>query len=117
MKKITAAFLLKMVCFLLIFGNVLGIAKALFNKTSLSTSYAAIPEPWHKYFIILPLFTIVSLLAVLKQRQWGFYVLTLITLVVLFMDYYAKFWEHFCAALISYMVFTGLHFFKNKFKA
>lgn len=106
---------LKIMVLLLLAGNLLGIYKGLFLKESLADTYAKIPLSFREFLILIPILSIIALIAIWQNKRWGFYLITGITVLVLFIDIYSEFWMHAFAAGVSYLLlYLGYHYDKTR---
>ncbi|MEI2696071.1 MAG: hypothetical protein V9E90_13445 [Saprospiraceae bacterium] len=89
---------------LLVFSNSFGTYKLIIDTEKFISIYPDFSLTQIKFIAIIPIMTILSLIAIWFGKMWGLY-LTIITFsAIFFLDIYSKFWQHALLASVSFLV-------------
>lgn len=104
---------------LLVLSNSFGALKLLIDTDKFISIYPNFSLTQIKFVAIIPIATILSLIAIWLGKIWGLYLTIIAFSAILFLDIYSKFWQHALLASISFILlmffcWTSKHHFKRQ---
>jgi hypothetical protein len=104
---------------LLVLSNGFGTYKLLFDSEIFAAIYPVFSLTQIKFIAIIPIATIISLIAIWLGKIWGLYLTIIAFSAILFLDIYSKFWQHALLASISFILlmffcWTSKHHFTRQ---
>lgn len=104
---------------LLVLSNSFGAIKLLIVTEKFISIYPNFSLTQIKFIAIIPIATILSLIAIWFGKMWGLYLTIIAFSAILFLDIYSKFWQHALLASISiillmYFCWTSKHHFARQ---
>ena len=95
---------LSILVILLMLSNSFGAYKLLFDTEILNSIYPVFSLTQIKLIALIPIVTILSLIAIWFGKMWGLYLTILTFSAILFLDIYSKFWQHALLASVSFFL-------------
>jgi hypothetical protein len=89
---------------LLVLSNGFGIYKLLFDTETFAGIYPVFSLTQIKLISLIPIITILSLIAIWFGKSWGVYLTVLTFSAILFLDVYFKVWYHSILASTSFIL-------------
>ncbi len=95
---------LSIVIILLVLSNIAGIVKLQMTADQLSKIYTFLLAEQIKWLSVIPVVTIISLIAIWFGKLWGIILTSFLFAMVLFLDVYYKVWTHALLATLGFVL-------------
>lgn len=95
---------MSIIIILLGLSNLAGVFKLQMKADQLSQMYTFLSTDQVKWLTIIPVVTIISLIAIWFGKRWGIILTVFAFGVVLFLDVYYKVWEHALVVIVGFVL-------------